>query len=284
MSTVDQAYKDEHEILLEKVVMHLLPIRLRDKIVENFLNIPACTGSYSKYEDIAYGVNSYYSQEFAIDSKREMKRSANNQEKIIGSNVPILAALSIVKNLRKRGLNILDIGGATANEYFMCKEFLGDDCFARWLVLEKKELVDALSKQTVADTLRYASDIKKIDHGIDVVIISGALQYLPRPIETIRDALALNPECFLITKTPYWDKETRLTRQLSWKHEEGSHGGRLSYPFWILNEGHMMKLFKDSNYNPIFDFPGQRMYVTEHGYVTSRAILFRKNSTADLQD
>lgn len=255
----------------------MLPSRLRDKIVVNFLNMPACIGDFEKYEDILYGEDSYYSQETAIyRRKSELKKSEKANEKVIERNVPILSALSIVKSQRKKALNILDIGGGTANEYFMCKELLGYDYFERWIILEKKEIVDTFNDQAEDGVLKYTSDLHKIDHDIDFVIVSGALQYLPQPIETLRGALALNPECFLITRTPYWDKKTRLTRQLSWKHQEGSHKGRLSYPFWVLNENYMIKLFEDSNFRKIFDYPGQQMYVTEHGFVSYRAILFKK--------
>lgn len=52
--------------------------------------------------------------------------------------------------------------------------------------------------------------------------------------------------------------------------------GRLSYPFWLLNESQVMKLFK-GKYDKILDYTGQEMFVTKHKVtVKYRSILFTK--------
>lgn len=161
-------------------------------------------------------------------------------------------------------------------EYFMLKNTLGESYFEYWNILERKDFVDVFNMEVCDRTLKFSCDLSKIKENVDVVIISGALQYLPNPIEVLKNVIKMKPQCVLITRTPFWEKKQRLTKQLSWK-QESNWKERLSYPFFLMNEKLVMKLF-ENKYKKLIDFPmTQKMFVTRYkGSVKYRAILFTK--------
>ena len=80
--------------------------------------------------------------------------------------------------------------------------------------------------------------MKNLNTDIDFVLISGTLQYSSDPSSVLKEIFQLKPKYILIHETPYWEKPTRLTKQLSWKDE--GYSERNSYPFWLLNEADIM--------------------------------------------
>ena len=260
---------------VQRVSLKLLPGPMRDLLATHFFDMPACTGKYDKYSDITYGTSNYLSEE-ELDYRLRILESAkrNRNIDIMERNLGIIPALAIASERRKKSLCVLDIGGGMGNEYFMSRNALGEGFFKNWTIVEVKPVVDHLKLNFQDSILKFEDSIPKLEGNFDVVVISGTLQYLPDPLQTLQDVSQIGAECIFIQRTPYWEKANRLTKQLSWKHQKGMHKGRLSYPFWILNESNMYNILINKNYSKALDYPGQQFYVTKYGFVKYRALLF----------
>lgn len=276
-------------------IVFRMPMLLRDYIVVKYLDMPACEGHYDRYEDIIYGEDDFFSKLVLNDTLRLLRESQSNTELNISDNqIFIMAALSIAKEKKKNPLTVLDIGGSHGDAYFMSRNTFGEDYFLNWIVIEAAPKVEFFDQQEVEDkVLSFEKSIDKIEKCVDVVIISGTLQYLPSPLDTLRKVLTLNPspQCIVITNTPYWDRTTRLTRQLSHKRRESFHRGRLALPFWLLNETEVFSLFRAYRYQKAADQLGRHMYVTGlsrkyspvltgRGFLHYRALLFTLQAEA----
>jgi putative methyltransferase (TIGR04325 family) len=165
------------------------------------------------------------------------------------------------------------LGGGAA-EYFLCKNLFGAHTIGKWIICELESVASTLSDLVDEENLLYVNNVKNLSVNIDFAIISGTLQYLPDPFAVLEDILRLEPKYILITKTPFWERSTRLTKQLSWKHQ--GYSKRQKYPFWILNEADVMDIFVKKGYRKLLDNLGQNMYVTEYGFLRYRSVFLSK--------
>lgn len=240
-----------------------------------FLDIPACLGKYSDFEGLAdeCTTNSYSEALERIKEQfNSLKAKKQNSFRLSSEQMEVLAWFGIAQ---KTGpISVLDFGGGIGHTYYLCKNFFGDQAIRRWIICELESKVKILSDLVEKENLDFVSDVENLNTDIDFVLISGTLQYTSEPFVILQKVLQLSPQYILILKTPYWEKTTRLTKQLSWKTQEG-FSERQSYPFWLLNESDIMKLF-EGRYKKLMDIPGRIMPVTKYGELKYRAILFEK--------
>jgi len=257
-----------------------LPAVLRDGIVKNFINIPACFGDYGNYAELEYGSKSYWSAYMQSTLEAILAHQATSDFQILPRNLACYTALSLAASDAEEGIRVLDIGGGAGYEFFSVASIFRNVPVSQWIVIEQTELAGHIQSNFEHPILRYQADLNNIASKIDLVILSGSLQYLPNPMKTLEEALALNPSHVVISRTPYWDKSSRLTKQLGWKHINGPDGKRLAYPFWVLAEREVARLFS-SSYRKVLDcHDGQLMYVSKHGFLPYRSLIFQRISDA----
>lgn len=179
---------------------------------------------------------------------------------------------------RGGGLNVVDLGGGSGYECFSAISLFKGLRIASWVIVEQPELAGYMQSHFEHKILRYQAEICDISSNIDLVIISGTLQFLPNPIIALEEVLAAKPKYVVLSRTPYWSKPTRLTQCMGWKHILSLDGGRLSYPFWILEEGEVTRRF-NPNYRKLLDWPDdQNMYVSKFGFLPYRSLIFQRRS------
>jgi len=141
-------------------------------------------------------------------------------------------------NIKNRGLNIVDFGGALASNYFKTKDIIDQKYKNKWHVVEQKNFADLGNKTLKTKYLNFYNSINNIKNKkIDLVIFSGALQYLENPTGVFEEVLKFSPEFVLIERLPIMNKQPKNEIYIQKK-------GEYSYPVWHFTKKHLQLLFK----------------------------------------
>jgi putative methyltransferase (TIGR04325 family) len=164
-----------------------------------------------------------------------------------------VAAAALLAAQGKAAINVLDFGGAAGAHYFTTSQLV--EVPLRWCVVETPAMVDAARRHVHATGLSFATTIaaaqEACDGVPDLVLSSGTLQYLPSPIDTLRELIAVGSRFLCLTRTEI-GHPPRITIQRSRLSENGPGplppgfaDGEISYPRTTLDgttiEGELRK-------------------------------------------
>ena len=142
-------------------------------------------------------------------------------------------------NKKNRSLNIVDFGGALASNYFKMKDIIDQKYKNKWSVIEQKNFVDLGNRTLKTKYLNFYNSINNIkNRNIDLIIFSGALQYLENPTELIEEVLKFSPEYVLIERLPIMSKQLKNEIYIQKK-------GKYSYPVWHFTKKYLQLLFQN---------------------------------------
>lgn len=99
-------------------------------------------------------------------------------------------------------LHILDIGGACGIHYFPIKKILGEKYKFKWTIVETNALTN-IAKDLENEELKFCNNINDAIESlekIDLIIASGAIQYLDNPKKTLTNLTNLGAEYILLTR------------------------------------------------------------------------------------
>ena len=113
-----------------------------------------------------------------------------------------LIGLSLATRKHEQELNVIDFGGACGTHYFLAKALLGKKVNLRWHVVETTKMVSKAigmedGKLAFFDDLQKAKS--KFNH-VDIVFTSGALQYVPKPYEFLKQLTECRADNIFITR------------------------------------------------------------------------------------
>ena len=93
---------------------------------------------------------------------------------------------------------------------------------------------------------KYYKTLEDVDHGVDLLVLRGVIEHLPKPIETINQLLdKLDPKIVLISATPNGDSICSHLFKESWnQHEPNLH-------LYHFNSYHLSVIFGRKNYSLI---------------------------------
>lgn len=117
---------------------------------------------------------------------------------------PLLAGLMRVAALHEGRLDILDFGGALGSTYFQCRPWLETLPSIRWRVVEQAHFVACGREQIAAGPLEFVERIEDCILGgaPNVAILSGVLQYVPKPDDILQRIAALGVRHVIVDRTP----------------------------------------------------------------------------------
>lgn len=246
------------------VLQSLLPPILVSAVRRRSLN-QSCTnvsfrGDYATWED-AERVSSGYDNPkilectLAATLKVKSGEAAYERDSVVFERMdysfPLLAGLC--RAIQSGRLSVLDFGGALGSSYFQCRKFLNAVDELRWSVVEQKAHVERGRDEVADSKLNFYESVEEcIDNECpNLILMSGVLQYLPRPRETLYELLGYSIPHVIIDRTAFWEStRDRLTVETvpEWIYPA-------TYPAWFFQEERLMSVCYEHGYQVVADFP-----------------------------
>jgi putative methyltransferase (TIGR04325 family) len=224
----------------KKFIKELVPPLLLRKISSLFYG---WHGNYSSWEEAASKTSGYQSDKIfnrvkeaslmVKDGEAVFERDSVIFDKVHYS-FPVLSALAITAIQNKGKLNVLDFGGALGSSYYQNRLFFKDLERFNWCVVEQNHFVEEGQKNFADKHLHFFYDIENCmqSYDIDILLLSGVLQYLEKPYHFLESILSKNIQYIIIDRQPLTSlKSDRITIQTVPKNIY-----KAQYPCWILNE------------------------------------------------
>jgi putative methyltransferase (TIGR04325 family) len=163
---------------------------------------------------------------------------------------PLLSGLMWIAARNSGELNVLDFGGSLGSSYYQNKFFLNTLKKVNWNIVEQSSFVQEGKEHFEDDNLRfyYTIDDCLNENHIDVILLSGVLQYIEDPYKLLEQIISHRISYIIIDRTPFIKGSDRLTVQkvhpLIYKAK---------YPSWFFNESKFTKFF-EKDYKLILEF------------------------------
>ena len=135
--------------------------------------------------------------------------------------------------------------------YFKIKDIINLTYKNKWNIIEQRLFVNEGNRNFKNQNLFFYDDLNKIrNQKIDLIILSGSLQYMEDPTKILKKIFTKKPETILLERTPVSvnKKKNEIFVQKR---------GDSSYPSWYFSENLIKKLFKKNNYNLIDKFSSE---------------------------
>lgn len=165
-----------------------------------------------------------------------------------------LACLLSIAAERDGKLNVLDFGGALGSFYFQHKKFFNRLKSIRWCVIEQAHFVECGKTEFQNEELRFYSNIDEClaNEKVDVIFLSGVLQYLETPESMLIELSKSKADYILIDRTPFIESPNgRLTVQ---SVPESIY--KASYPAWFFSHNQFDELINKIGYRIVEEFDG----------------------------
>jgi putative methyltransferase (TIGR04325 family) len=254
---------------LKNELLNILPpvlVRVLLSIKRNGYN---WTGNYGSFSE-ALAASTGYEEESIIEAAiRDGKNEKEKKEIATHGEIQLLASMSACFNMiQKRKISILDFGGSTGAHYRLIKRFTGKEL--DYTVCETPLLVKKAVGIFSTRALHFIDDIKKYRRRPDIILSSGALQYVPEPKYIFRKFAELRPRFIVMIRFPATESNSdRLTVQRVPRKVYNA-----SYPCWFFSGSGWELFMQKLDYvpmirmNPKADFiflNGRKIY--HSGYI-----------------
>jgi putative methyltransferase (TIGR04325 family) len=155
---------------------------------------------------------------------------------------PLIATLLRAAQESQGNLSVLDYGGALGSSYYQCRDFLHGLKTLRWCIVEQPKFVACGQREFQNDTLYFYESVEAsiAEAHPQVVLLSGVLQYLAKPVQLLNQLVAIGAAFIVIDRTPIVVCGQQV---ISVQHVPETINGS-SYPVWLFNEEHLKSPFR----------------------------------------
>lgn len=167
-------------------------------------------GVYATFEDAAAAVPS--GQLVGYDNTEVADLYLHDFRKMRTSDYPVIYWLE--KKLRA-GLRVFDWGGNLGHAFYSYRDYLTYPENLTWTICDVPEVTRAgqrLAERTGETALSFTNDPENCE-GCDILLISGALQYIPRSLHSLLRAVRVKPQTLFINRIPLHPKRGFFTLQ-----------------------------------------------------------------------
>ncbi|MFN3930142.1 MAG: methyltransferase, TIGR04325 family [Brevundimonas sp.] len=182
---------------------------------------------FASYDDaVRSRGQDYHDQELAdvvLNKTRKLVKESSFEHiadhHAIATLLAVTTASAVSKN--SKTLRVLDFGGALGTSYHLVKERLPGNY--AWAVVETPTFVKA-GREFETNELRMFESIQDATSWlgeIDLLYTSSAVQYMPDPLETIDQFLAVNPRCVALLRSAFSEREQIVVLQRSRLQDNG---------------------------------------------------------------
>lgn len=158
--------------------------------------------------------------------------------------VELLAAIATaVLNQGPTHLRVLDVGGGDANMFKAIEHIIGG-WISEWVVLETPACAARFECGDRDPRLRWTAALDSVESDTwDVVLISGALQYLPDPAQSLR-RFAETSNNVIVMRTPLHDGAEHVPA-VQRPRGSGYVEADSSMPVWFLSRDRLLSSVQD---------------------------------------
>jgi putative methyltransferase (TIGR04325 family) len=218
-------------------------------------------GNYTSWQDAATLAGGYDSGNILQKTKDALLKVKNGtavyeRDSVVFDKIeypfPLISCLLRSAALLKRPLNILDFGGSLGSTYYQVKDFIGTDCCSSWNIVEQEHYVNCGKLNFQDGHLQFYESIDAClqDKKIDLILISGSIQYLQEPHVMLEQIAGYNFDFVVFDRTAFHDQaEDRLTLQIV-----PPEIYEASYPSWFFAADKFLNHFK-SKYKIVCELP-----------------------------
>ncbi|MFO1257758.1 MAG: methyltransferase, TIGR04325 family [Gammaproteobacteria bacterium] len=271
--------KNWYRSMLKTSINLLIPPFLRRLYRSNIIAIKKHGGFYGRYDNWqaaqknAKGYDAEHILEQVANATQQVMNDPELSERdgFIVQNrdysYPTLAYLSrwaMIEN----ALTVLDIGGSLGSTYYQFRKFYPDIKQMRWMIVEQPHFVRKGRQAFSSQTLTFHSSVEDAlsEETVNVVLLSGALQYFSSPAEWLEKIKLAQAKYLIIDRIPVSQHdEDQITIQYVPEHIYHA-----SYPAWIFSKTKFLKSLLN-DYSLIYEFPA----LDGHAYLGLQQIDFR---------
>lgn len=267
-------------------IKRLLPPILVDGVTQMLAAPPAerlrFTGDYASWEEAEQASIGYDAPVILEKTRAALLRVRNGEAAYERDSVtfatvdysfPLLACLLRVAAERGGHLRVLDFGGSLGSTYFQCRGFLSGLAGVRWSIVEQPEHVRCGQQEFANESLRFYESVEsclQVERP-DVLLLSGVLQCLPTPYETLAELLRHDFEYVLLDRTAFLrGGRDRLTVEHvpAWIYPA-------AYPSWFLSEARLLEQLS-GRYTMLASFPALDTTHPDGGEADYKGFLFTR--------
>jgi putative methyltransferase (TIGR04325 family) len=240
-------------------------------------------GNYATWGDAMNDCTGYESDIIIDKVKNSLKKVKNGKavyerDSVIFNEIeysfPLLAGLMWIAAQNHGELTVLDYGGSLGSTYYQNRLFLKDLNSVKWSIVEQAKFVDIGKADFEDECLKFyysIDDCFKVNYP-NVLILSGILQYLEKPYDTIKELISREIQYIIIDRNSFIKGILeRITVQIVTPEIY-----KASYPAWFFNEDKFLNSFTEK-YDLIQSFDSLDKYNIPETY--SRGFLFRLNNS-----
>jgi putative methyltransferase (TIGR04325 family) len=167
---------------------------------------------------------------------------------------PVIAGLLAAASMSRKGLSVLDFGGALGSSYFQCRPFLDWSRPLRWSVVEQPHFVECGRREFQTDELCFYETVEACvaAEAPEALLLSGVVEYLPEPLSFATRCRELALPVVIVDRTPMLDAgDSRLMVQ-----HVPPQIYSASYPVWFLSRQALLDRFAPG-YRLLCDFDSE---------------------------
>lgn len=202
-------------ILKTPAVRFLIDVGKPISSYKSFLN--RCTPSRSKYRGVYATFNEAKANvqkgaSIGYDNERAAVMYLSYVNFILPSDYPVIFWL---RDALRSGVRVFDFGGNVGISFYSFEKYLNYPKDLEWVVCDVPSVVKAgqnLANQRKETRLSFASRFEDAD-GFDILLASGSLQYIARPLGELLSRLKRPPRHVLINRLPLHDTRECVTLQ-----------------------------------------------------------------------
>jgi putative methyltransferase (TIGR04325 family) len=178
-------------------------------------------------------------------------------------------------------LHVLDFGGGCGVHYFTCAQRFRIPL--RWAIVETAPMAQK-GKEVAQGRFELFTEIAAAADRlgrIDLVLASGAIPYVPDPLDTLKALVSLRPRHFALARFPVWGAPQTIGLQTSWLSDNGIgpmpsgvSDREVRYPLTLPNFDEVMRTFEDYELISAMDSPSSR-YIVRNVTVKGITLIFR---------
>lgn len=218
-------------------------------------------GDFSTWEEAAakctgYEAEGIVAKVLAATIKVKKREAKFERDSVLFDEIefawPVLSGLLWSAARHAGKLSVLDFGGALGSSFFQHREVLQSLPELCWNVVEQPHYAEAGTAHIQSEQLRFFNSIENClgKTQPNAILLSSVLQYLPDPMTTLRELIAIGADTVIIDRTIV--NQTSSSRIYVQSVPPSIYSA--SYPCWSLSESSLIESMAEK-YRMVADFP-----------------------------